>query len=208
MNDRPPVNGLLLAGGKSRRMGRDKASMRIGDSDLNQAEQGAELLKPFCREVVVSLRGGQESPIRQSMRIAVIEDCFEAVGPLAGILSAFDHEPNSAWLVIACDLPFLNREVIAYLLSARNADSPVFPFTAYQSSTDGLPEPVCAVYEPSAFPILRRHYEEDHSCPRRILIDEHCRLIPLPQGHEHTLANINTPEDLTKVEQSTSTRIR
>lgn len=194
---RPPLYGLLLAGGKSTRMGRDKASLVVGGDGLTQAQRAVGLLRNVCERTCVSLRAGQVVPDGLEGASAVFDSPL-AEGPLSGILAAFEEHPDAAWLVLACDLPFVTEEVLELLLGHRCADGSA-PFLAFSSSRDGLPEPLCAIYEPSAAPLLQAHAARGHFCPRHIMVDEQATLLALPEGASTALANINTPADLEEV---------
>lgn len=190
----PRLNGLLLAGGKSSRMGRDKASLVVGADGLTQARRAADLLGKFCERTFVSLRDGQLAP-EGAQGLEVLVDSPLAQGPLSGILAALQKDPDAAWLVLACDLPFVSEQVLSDLIAHRKTnDAP--PFVAFASSSDGLPEPLCAIYESSARPVLERHAARGHFCPRHILIEEKAGLIALPEGATDALINLNTPQDL------------
>ena len=188
----PPLFGLLLAGGRSTRMGRDKASMVIGADGLNQGQRAIQGLSPVCQKVFLSLRDGQTAP-EGCEHLEIVRDNPKWSGPLAGILAAFEQHPNAAWLVMACDLPFVTPEVLHKLVHARTDGA---NFIAYASATDGLPEPLCAIYEPGARAILQRHAERNHLCPRHIMIEEHATLLELPPSCRRALENMNTPEDI------------
>lgn len=190
----PRLNGLLLAGGKSSRMGRDKASMVVGSDGITQARRTADLLGKFCGRTFVSLRDGQPAP-EGAQGLEVVVDSSMAQGPLSGILAAFQKAPEAAWLVLACDLPFVSEQVLSHLIVHRKPNDPP-PFFAFASSSDGLPEPLCAIYEPSARAVLERHAATGHFCPRHIMIEEKADLIALPAGAAEALTNLNTPQDL------------
>jgi molybdopterin-guanine dinucleotide biosynthesis protein A len=178
-------------------MGRDKASMVVGGDGLTQARRGADLLGKFCDRTFVSLRDGQTAP-DGAQELEVLIDSSLAQGPLSGILAAFHKDPEAAWLVLACDLPFISERVLSHLIAHRKpSDAP--PFFAFASSSDGLPEPLCAIYEPSARAVLERHAARGHFCPRHIMIEEKADLIPLPEGAAEALTNLNTPQDLEEV---------
>ncbi len=189
-----PLHGLLLAGGKSSRMGRDKASLVVGDGGMTQAARGIGLLGRFCDQTYLSLRAGQAAPAGAE-QAPVIRDSDEAQGPLAGILGAFREAPSAAWLILACDLPFVSEALLANLV-ARFRAKPDAPFTAYASSRDGLPEPLCAIYGPSSRSILQRHATRGHFCPRHIMREENVPLLSLLVEDNRALENLNTPEDL------------
>ena len=187
MSDRP-IYGLLLAGGKSSRMGRDKALLeRAGQSQLAYL---AGLLEDKVERMFVSTRAEQKDEAERG-RYAQIIDRYDDMGPLAGILSAMEEYPDTDWLVIACDLPNISGETIAHLLENRTGEH---PFTAYLSSHDGLPEPLCAIYSSSSVDLIRQFAEDGICCPRKILIRSDTRL--LEQTDPGSLDNINTPEDL------------
>ena len=183
-----PVNGLVLAGGKSRRMGQDKALLdRDGQSQLAYL---AGLLEKKVGRVFVSTRADQKDDGERG-NYAQIVDRYDDMGPLAGILSAMEEYPEADWLVVACDLPNINGETISYLLENCSAEQ---PFTAYVSRHDGLPEPLCAIYRAGSIDIIRRFADEGIYCPRKILIRSDTFL--LEQTHPRSLDNINTPDDL------------
>jgi molybdopterin-guanine dinucleotide biosynthesis protein A len=184
--------GLVLAGGNSRRMGKDKASLTLnGETQLSRA---VRLLQSHTDQVFVSTSKEQQSdPLRQSFETIV--DAYENMGPLAGILSAMDKNPSVSWLVLACDLPAIDDQTISYLL--QNA-SPNHPATAFRSIHDNLPEPLCAVYRPAARPIIDQFVADGFRCPRKILINSATMLLDQPSPG--ALHNINSPEDLSSTQ--------
>jgi molybdopterin-guanine dinucleotide biosynthesis protein A len=179
-----PLYGLVLAGGRSTRMGEDKAALRY--AGCTQLERAMALLTPLVARAYVSVRRDQTAdPVRA--RFAQIEDALEEVGPIAGILAAQARHPEAAWLVLACDLPFLDARTLTHLIAARDAAGIA---TAYRSSHDGLPEPLCAIYEPRSHALLERHVAHGRHCPRRFLRSIETRLVEEPDPR--ALDNINT----------------
>ena len=182
------VHGLVLSGGRSRRMGQDKALLqRDGDTQLARA---VGVLQGELAEVFVSVRADQAGE-SQRARFPQIVDRYEGLGPVAGILSALESDPDAAWLIVACDLPNLDTATVRYLLDNRSVSNPV---TAFRSSSDGLPEPLCAVYEPESLAIIRAFVAEGLHCPRKMLMRSDTHL--LEQPNPRALDNVNTPEDL------------
>ena len=183
-----PVWGLVLAGGKSRRMGRDKALLRQnGETQLSRA---VALLETQLERVFVSVTAAQADDAERSQFAQVI-DRYDDLGPVAGILSAMDSNAEVCWLVLACDLPNIDQATIAYLLENLSPDHPA---TAYRSTHDNLPEPLCAIYRPEARAIIDGFVSDGMHCPRKILIKSATLL--LAQPNPAALHNINTPEDL------------
>lgn len=159
-----PLHGLVLAGGRSSRMKRDKAALAYhGTAQLERAWQ---LLEPWTARRYISVRSDQpDDPLRA--RYPQIRDALPDAGPAAGILAAFATHPGAAWLVLACDLPFLGRETLAHLVAQRD---PARVATAYRSAHDGLPEPLCAIWEPASREPLAAAIAAGRSCPRKFLI--------------------------------------
>jgi molybdenum cofactor guanylyltransferase len=194
MNGLPqtPLTGLVLAGGRSTRMGRDKAAL-VHPDGRPLARRTADLLLMVCERVLVSLRHDQELPplITESPRLRIARDPEGgSEGPLAGMLAAMSLFPESDWLVAACDLPRLDGETLIHLAASRQ---PADAFLAYRSEFDGLPEPLCAFYASAARAILEQALADGRRCPRKLLIQNHCRLLePLVPG---ALDNANTPQD-------------
>ena len=138
-----PLQGLILTGGQSKRMGQDKALMRSGSR--TQLEQSYDLLQAQLSSVYVSIKASQvNDPVRSQYRL--IMDAQNCSGPMAGILSAHKTYPDCAWLVIACDMPFLNSETLMQLIKARDN---AYDATVFSNPDDSLPEPLCALYEPN-----------------------------------------------------------
>lgn len=181
------VYGLVLAGGRSARMRRDKAALEY--RGRTQLEEAYALLASVTERAFVSVRADQvDEPLRR--RFPQIVDERTDVGPLAGILAAQRLHPQVAWLVLACDLPFLDASVLGYLLEHRDQQGMA---TAFRSSHDGLPEPLCTVYEPKSVEALARYAASGRSCPRKFLIEYQARLLdPL---RADALDNVNSTAD-------------
>ncbi len=114
----------------------------------------------------------------------------QIIGPLGGILSAMKEYPDADWLVLACDLPFITDETIQTLLDMRD---PQKTATAFISTQDALPEPLCAIWEGHAYDSILKLFNEGIHCPRKVLIKSNTHL--LKQNNPHWLDNINTPEE-------------
>ena len=183
-----PTYGLVLAGGESRRMGSDKALLvRDGQSQLAHI---AALLERLTDRVYVSTRSEQQDESERS-RFAQIVDRYENIGPIAGILSALEEHPQADWLVVACDLPNIDEATLQFLIVNRSQEK---PFTAFRSSHDDLPEPLCALYRSGCGSILKQFIDDGVVCPRKMLIRSDTELLIQPDPR--SLDNVNTPDDL------------
>ncbi len=182
-----PVYGLILAGGSSSRMQRDKAVLRYaGKSQLDRA---FELASRHVARVFVSVRASQTADPARAQRPMIV-DSVAGEGPIVGIRSALAAHPEAAWLVLACDLPFLSDAALSQLLRERDAGGLA---TAFRSAHDGLPEPLCAIWEPASARVLTSYQDEGGRCPRKFLIRHAAKLLePLDR---RALDNVNTPEE-------------
>lgn len=184
------LNGAVLAGGKSLRMGQDKGAMLW--HGVEQREYIATLLSKFCGEVFISCRDEQQVV---SSAYPLLPDVYENMGPLGAILTAFKKDPESAWLILACDLPLLDEATLRHLVEHRNENAIA---TTYESPYDGLPEPLITIWEPAAYPYLIGAIDEGYKCPRKALMrSEHVTV--LKAADPDALMNTNTPEDAEKV---------
>ena len=183
----PQLYGLVLTGGRSRRMQRDKAGLEYaGKSQLARA---MELLTPLVTRCFVSVRPDQLSD-PQRTAYDTITDVKPDLGPMGGIHAALHSYPDHAWLVLACDLPFLDRATLQHLIARRASTRAA---TAYRSNFDGQPEPLCAIFEPRSLQIIEQSLTQGQQCPRGLLSRTDVELLDLP--NPQALDNINTGEE-------------
>jgi molybdopterin-guanine dinucleotide biosynthesis protein A len=188
---KPVLNGLVLAGGKSQRMGFDKGTVNWYGKE--QRYFMADMLKTFCHKVYIS-RSSDKQEIDQTY--PVITDTFLNLGPLGAILSAFREQPDCAWLIVACDLPLLNKETLGYLVKDRDTASIA---TAFQSPDNEFPEPLITIWEPKSYPVLLSFLAQGYSCPRKVLINCDPKLLKAPDTD--ALTNVNTPDELERIKR-------
>jgi molybdopterin-guanine dinucleotide biosynthesis protein A len=178
---------LLLAGGHSRRMQRDKAALAYeGRSAL---ERSLALLQPLVGKAFVSIRADQASDPNRAAH-ACLPDLIPGIGPVGGIHAALHSDPQAAWLVLAVDLPFLDVATLQQLIAAR---APQRLATAFLSSSDGKPEPLCAIFEPAARAPIDAWIASGQRCPRTFLARHDAALLQL--ANPRALDNINTGEE-------------
>ena len=189
---RPDICGLVLAGGRSRRFGNDKAALEIDHESLLSRTVG--VLQAVIDTVFVSIRADQiDDRLRSQFQLVIDQD--DSLGPASGIIAAHESRPDAAWLVVACDMPLLNPDAVRYLIKARTGRRAA---TAYRSPDDGLPEPLCAIYEPDT---LARFQHQAHAgkglSPRGLLAHADVELVdPQQKG---LLSNVNTVDDLARL---------
>lgn len=181
--------GVVLAGGKSVRLGQDKTKIiHEGQTLLKRA---IDLLGGHCSQVYVSCRHPETVP----QDTPFIMDTTRRIGPLGGILTSL-QQLNSPILVLACDLPFMQDHFLEKLVQARALRPPHCVMTTWQEQETGYIQALVAIYEPASRPFLEQG-----------LVQEQYQLNKLvPKSLRHTLFysksegqaffNINRPEDL------------
>lgn len=181
-DSKPPLKGLVLAGGKSMRMGKDKTIINYHGKP--HREYMYDLVNQFCDETYLSLADDTES------NLPVLKDSFLDLGPYGGILSAFRQDPNAAWFTIASDIPLINEDTIRFLVE--NRDSSKFA-TCFHNPETQFPEPLITIWEPRIYPRLLDFLANGFSCPRKALINSDIKELKVPD--EDALLNANTPEE-------------
>jgi molybdenum cofactor guanylyltransferase len=135
---------LVLGGGDSRRMGRPKAWLEVGNTYL--LRHVAERLGPAFSEVMVSF--AEPEQLEEPVPYRVVFDRRPSAGPLAGIEAGLAAARNEVIFAIACDMPYVTQEVAQLAVAAaRSCDAAIPRF-------DGRPEPVCGAYRRSALPFI------------------------------------------------------
>jgi len=190
------VSGVVLAGGLSRRMGRNKALLQIGG--LSLVERQVALLGSRFSEISISANDAANYAF---LRIPVVPDAFPGKGPLAGLHAAFLRSSREAILLLACDLPNVPPELFDVLLREIDGFDAVVPRTADMRS-----HPMCALYRRSCLRIVERNLSRGDSRFGSVLEDPELNirwLLPVEGGFQDSdLLNLNTPEDLARQSES------
>jgi len=181
----PPLNGLVLLGGKSIRMNRDKGLLDY--HGLPQRDYLFTLLEQRCEHVYFSCRDEAQSKLLDK---PCITDKFIGLGPYGGILSAFMFNPNSAWLVLAVDLPLMDDDSLNNLIKHRNIHKYA---TCFIDRNNEFPEPLISIWEPRSYPRLLNFLSKGYSCPRKALLNSDVEIIV--KRNIKALTNVNTPEE-------------
>lgn len=181
------MNGLILAGGESSRMGKDKSLLDFHGT--TQREYLFNMLAKFCQDVYLSCRTADNVPAN----LNPLTDKFSLKSPLNGILSAFKHDASTAWLSVPVDMPNINEKIIDHLIANRHPEKMA---TCYYDSDGENPEPLFAIWEAHAYPALMAYYEKGKTTPRGFLQTHDVAVLRSPNPEIHL--NINFPEDLTR----------
>ncbi len=183
------VTGILLAGGKSRRMGTDKGFLLLQNMPLYT--YSLAILEQFCSEIIIS----DNSERYNKLGYKVVSDVFQNQGPASGIYSALLAAQFQHCIVLTVDLPFITKSVISqiYTTAANSmAAAPVHP--------DGMVEPLCAFYHKDSFRFFYEALIAGNNKMLDILNRLHFTKVylnhPTDQFNRRVFTNINTPEDL------------
>ncbi|GAB2543630.1 hypothetical protein GCM10027085_38720 [Spirosoma aerophilum] len=167
-------------------MGQDKSLLDYHGKP--QREHLTDLLKPYCKSVFWSVNADQAMELSE-IKQPVIVDLYNLISPLNGILSAFQTDPSTAWLVVACDMPLLTARTFDALLMNRAADKMA---TVFYDSDGQSPEPLLGIYEPAFGPVLYQAFQNGAVSPRQLLLQNDVNMLTIPDRRE--LTNINDPE--------------
>ena len=179
--------GLILTGGKSARLGKDK--YLIDYYGVPQVQYLYKLLVSLGLETFVACSKVQEEILKP--KYPVIVDKFNEIGPMGALSTAFDTKPNGAWLVIACDLPFINEKTITTLIGARSEE---YLLTTYQDSKSDFFETTISIYEPQVDVVMKNAYAEGQYSLRRAI--DHSQIKIIHSNSSNELFNANTQEEV------------
>ena len=168
------LKALILAGGKSKRMGEDKSQIHYHGKP--QEVFAADICAELGLETFISKAHSFTADTIDGY--PVIKDRLVDMGPFGAILSAMMSDPDAAWLVLACDLPYITRTHIRILIDNRNTSQ---QSTAYKLINQSFPEPLIAIYEPTIYQRMLRFLSLGYACPRKVLINSDVKHLVLEQ---------------------------
>lgn len=188
----PNASAAVLAGGLSRRMGRDKALIEIGGRPMLARIIAG--IRPLFDDIAVI---GGDSRRYGSFGVPVRGDIRPGCGSLGGIYTALATALSPVVFCAACDMPFLNPHLVAFLLGVMRESE----CQAVLPSIDGEAEPLCAVYSRSILPVIERDLDGGVRRIKSTLSSLAVRTVEPDELRPYdpelrTFFNINTPEDL------------
>jgi len=186
MNEYTDITIAILAGGKSSRMGQNKALLPFGTESM------IERVVATARSITDRILVVTNSPAEYvSLGLAMTPDRFIGIGPLGGIHAALSTVSTPRCLVLACDLPLLSTSLLHSLLQTDpGADAIVL-------SNSGKLEPLCAVYATSLLALIEEHIHSKNFAVHAILEKVRVQRVDISAQNnwKHQLTNVNTPED-------------
>ncbi len=180
------IGAAVLCGGKSRRMGRDKALLPLGDTTF--LAHALETVRDFPEVLLSAAQEGDYS----DFGVPVVADGWPDTGPLGGICSVLTACRSEAMLCLSCDMPQVTGEFCHYLCGLLDGYDAVVPTTA-----DGRVHPLCAVYHCRALPTLQEHLKRGDLRLQSALSDLQVLYVDVKETTftDKLLRNINTPQE-------------
>ena len=202
------ITGILLAGGRSRRMGENKGLIPVGDRLLYQYP--LRILESLCDEILVSTC----TPLELEENYEQVCDEIPGTGPAGGILTCLERATHDLTVVVSWDMPLLHEALFRMLLDhARDpghlerADTSSNPHydIILPAPPDGRPEPLCGIYKKSAAAVFRQLLSQGTFAVHRIVRQAQTKIVPvgppLPFYHDRLFENVNSREDLDSLRQ-------
>ena len=182
--------GLAVCGWKSSRMGTDKSQLQY--FEIPQAMHVYNLLTPFCEKVFVSCNAAQSGNLDKEKTLVDLPQ-YENIGPMAALLTAFQHYPDHDFLVVGCDYPFLTtKDLSAFISNIKNNS-----IAAAFHNNDGKYEPLLAWYAKETTPLLLQKFEHGKFSLQHFLkeigAEKH-----FPESKE-AMRSVDTPEEYEQV---------
>ncbi len=181
------ITGLILAGGKSRRMGSDKAFIQWNNKYLIQYV--FEALEPICHEILVSSNSLSERYDPYSL----IQDRFADIGPIAGLESGLYHANHPHIVVASCDTPFVTTDLFRHLLLV-HGDHEITV-----ASHEGIDQPLIGIYQKAIHHKIYQAILADNNTPHAVIKSLHWQEVPISQHmnfySRDLFLNLNQPED-------------
>ena len=190
------VSGIILAGGLSRRLGRDKALEPFhGQPLISRVIGRLDTLTDDTVVVVNTEARGVELPLPKDAKTAI--DIYPDSGSLGGIFTGLAAAANDWGFVVACDMPFLNAGLMKHMIALRDGYDAIVPIL------DGYPEPTHALYSKTCLPNIERRLKARRLKIAGFFDDVRVRYVGADEidsfdSERLSFFNVNTPEDLSR----------
>jgi molybdopterin-guanine dinucleotide biosynthesis protein A len=184
------MTGVILAGGKSRRMKRNKALLKIGKKQV--VKLIIEKLKIVFDNVLII---GNSSLDHQFLGVRIVEDAVSEKGPLGGIYTGLLVSESKYNFICGCDMPFLNVDLLRFIISEIDDNDIIIPVIK------GFVEPLHAIYSKRCLPAIKSHIEAEDLKVKNFFPKVKCKCLPEDKikkydPHLLSFSNLNTPQML------------
>lgn len=184
MNTNNKITGIILAGGKSSRMGKDKATLKLGD--ITFIERIIKTIESFVDEILIISDNSQHD----RFNLKRIEDFIKDSGPLSGLYTGLYNAKHKHVLALSCDVPLISNEIINTLIhkSEENVD-------VNQIEINGKTMPLIALYKKSCWVSFQKLLINDERRVRVAINSLTNNPIKIDNKYEYQVQNINTKEE-------------
>lgn len=186
------LTGIVLSGGKSSRMGKDKGFCELNKKPL--IAYSIEVLSSVCSQIII----GANTNDYDYLGYPVIQDEIMDIGPIGGIYSCLKSSKTSDNVILSCDMPLVPIALIEFILSKKTGFDVVIPIFS------NFPEPLCAYYNKSITSDLFEAISAKKYKIQDVVKRFKTNFLQIDSGlafyHEHLFANINTQQDLMEIE--------
>ena len=189
MVKRKNITAIILAGGKSTRMGSDKGLMKL--NNIAFVQHIIDAVKPLVNETIII----SDNQKHDAFGLKRYNDIISNVGPLGGLYTGLHYSKTEVNLVISCDVPMINSELILELLKNYSSE-----YDVIQTKSNEKTMPLVAIYNKACLPETEKWIKKGQLRVREFVASRKLKTITLNEKLEAQLFNINTPEQLKKIE--------
>ncbi len=174
-------SGIILAGGKSTRMGTDKAL--VSRNGTTMLQRSIDVLRPLCEDLLIVSNNADH----ENFGIPVIADVFADSGPVGGIHAGLVHARQETCFALSCDIPNLSTEILRALLSEWTNEK------ALAATCDGKVHPLIGIYRKSTVSTIEAFLKNDRLKLRDCFDALDGRYLEFSSSMKHHFINVNTP---------------
>ncbi|WP_299551239.1 molybdenum cofactor guanylyltransferase [Seonamhaeicola sp.] len=189
MTDKNNITGIILAGGKSSRMGSDKGFIQLNNTSF--VEYSIKALKPLVNDIIIV----SDNPDYDVFGYKRIEDAIKNAGPVAGIYSGLEASGTEYNLILSCDIPLIKTAVLEKLIDTTDRDSDII-----QIESSGKTMPLIALYKKQCAKVFLDALQNDERRLRRVINTLKTKNVVLHVDEQDTTLNVNTQEELKTIE--------
>lgn len=191
MIDQNNITGIILAGGKSSRMGTDKGLLKLNNKPFIQ--YSIDALKPLVSNIIIV----SDYPEHDRFGLKRISDITKDAGPVSGIYSGLEASKTELNLILSCDIPLITSEVLEKILDAVDNSSEII-----QAESNGKTMPLIALYKRHIKDTFKRFLEQDERRLRVAIKACNYKNVVLDEVFQNTTLNVNTKEELKQIEDA------
>ncbi len=191
MIDKKHITGIILAGGKSSRMGTDKGFLKLNGKTFVQ--HSIDALTPLVSKIIIV----SDHEKYDSLGYQRITDTVKNAGPVSGILSGLEASKTNYNFILSCDIPLITTAVLKQLLSAYSPDK-----TIIQAESSGKSMPLIAFYKTQVKQVFKHYLEQNERRLRVVVKACQFKTVPLNDNQKTATLNINTKEELKHIKDA------